>query len=66
MRPASASARRTSIAGFIVVSAGYCAAFLFLAAVASVALAVYWIAMPEMFDSPTRSKPAAAPNAAGI
>jgi MFS family permease len=48
------AALSTSFAGFIVVSAGYSAAFLFLAAVAAVGLAVFWIAMPETLDSATR------------
>jgi MFS family permease len=43
-----------TFAGFIVVSAGYSPAFLFLAAVAGVGLAVVWIAMPETLDSATR------------
>jgi MFS family permease len=37
----------TTLAGLIVVEAGYAAAFLTLAAIAAAALALYWLAMPE-------------------
>lgn len=45
-----------AIAGLIVVDAGYSAAFLALAAVAAVALLLFWSAMPE-----TLRRPAPAP-----
>lgn len=41
------AALSNAIAGVIVVSAGYGAAFLFLAAVAAVGLVLFWTAMPE-------------------
>ena len=41
------AALSTSVAGFIVVHAGYNSAFLFLAAVAGAALALFALAMPE-------------------
>jgi predicted MFS family arabinose efflux permease len=41
------AALSTTLAGFVVVHAGYSAAFLTLAAVAVIALAVYFFAMPE-------------------
>ena len=41
------AALSTGIAGVIVVRAGYSAAFLFLAAVAAVGLAVFAVMMPE-------------------
>jgi MFS family permease len=50
------AALSTSFAGVIVVNAGYSAAFLFLAAVAGVGLAVFWLAMPETLDSADRQK----------
>jgi MFS family permease len=37
----------TTLAGLIVVNAGYSAAFLALAAIAGAGLALFWIAMPE-------------------
>jgi MFS family permease len=45
------------VAGFIVVSSGYSAAFLTLAAIAAAALAVFWFAMPETYV-PEGSSPA--------
>jgi MFS family permease len=48
------AALSNSIAGFIVDMAGYNAAFLFLAAVALVALLLFWIAVPET-GRPSRS-----------
>lgn len=48
------AALSTSFAGAIVVRAGYSAAFLFLAAVACVGLAVFWFAMPETLDRSVR------------
>ena len=50
------AALSTSFAGIIVVYAEYSSAFLFLAAVASVGLAVFWLAMPETLDSADRQK----------
>ncbi len=47
----------TLVAGFIVVAAGYSAAFLFLAGVAAAGFALYLLAMPE-----TGTKKAAAPS----
>jgi len=46
-------------AGTIVVGAGYDAAFLFLAAIATAGLVLFQVAMPE-----TRDLPAAVPDAA--
>jgi predicted MFS family arabinose efflux permease len=40
----------TTIAGLIVVAAGYSAAFLTLAALAAAGLVLFWIAMPETKD----------------
>ena len=37
----------TTLAGLIVVNAGYSAAFLTLAAIAGTGLALFWLAMPE-------------------
>lgn len=60
------AALSTSCAGIIVVKAGYSTAFLFLAAVATVALAVFWLAMPETLESAAspKSRPEAARAAA--
>jgi MFS family permease len=44
------AALSTSFSGLIVVNAGYSAAFLFLAAVATAALTLFWFAMPETLD----------------
>jgi MFS family permease len=59
----------TTIAGLIVVSAGYSAAFLALAAIAAVGAALFWLGMPEtrdIGDREVRSQGgAAAPVAAG-
>ncbi|MFO1074256.1 MAG: MFS transporter [Geminicoccaceae bacterium] len=44
------AALSTSVAGVIATEAGYSAAFLFLAAVAAAALALFWLAMPETAD----------------
>ena len=41
------AALSTTLAGFVVVRAGYSAGFLALAAVAAVGLLVFWLAMPE-------------------
>jgi MFS family permease len=45
------AALSSAFAGVIVVKAGYSAAFLFLAAVASAALSLFWLAMPETLES---------------
>jgi MFS family permease len=60
------AALSTTFAGVIVVEAGYSAAFLFLAAVAGVGLAVFWFAMPETLERDSRRKahPAAIPASA--
>ncbi|HLH93023.1 MAG TPA: MFS transporter [Xanthobacteraceae bacterium] len=41
------AALSTTVAGFVVVRAGYSAGFLVLAAVAAAGLLVFWLAMPE-------------------
>ena len=41
----------TTLAGLIVVKAGYSAAFLTLAAIAGAGLALFWLAMPETWRS---------------
>ena len=46
------AALSNSLAGFVVQQAGYNAAFLTLAGVAGVALALLWVAMPETLDKP--------------
>jgi MFS family permease len=58
----------TSFAGVIVVKAGYSTAFLFLAAVAGVALAVFWLAMPETLEGtePRKPRPVAVPAATAV
>jgi len=48
------AALSTTLAGFVVVKAGYSAAFLVLGAVAAVGFAVCWFALPETRD-PTAS-----------
>lgn len=60
------AALSTTVAGFIATEAGYSAAFLFLAGVAAVALALFWVAMPETMhqgatggDQPRSSPPLA-------
>jgi MFS family permease len=40
-----------AVAGFIVVKAGYGAAFFFLAAVAGAGLLLFWLAMPETSEA---------------
>lgn len=50
----------TALAGLIVVKAGYSAAFLTLAAIAGVGLALLWLAMPETWrpkEEPATGKP---------
>jgi MFS family permease len=44
------AALSTTVAGFVVVSAGYSAAFLTLAGVAGAGLLLFWLAMPETGD----------------
>jgi MFS family permease len=41
------AALSTTLAGFVVVNAGYSAAFLVLAAIAGAGLLLFWLAMPE-------------------
>jgi MFS family permease len=62
------AALSTSFAGVIVVNAGYGVAFLFLAAVATVALTLFWFAMPETLDrgASQETPPLAVPAAAAI
>jgi MFS family permease len=45
------AALSTTVAGTVVVKAGYSAAFLTLAAIAGAGLALFWIAMPETADT---------------
>lgn len=47
------AALSNSLAGFVVQLAGYNAAFLTLAGVAAVALALLWLAMPETLENPS-------------
>ena len=47
------AALSNSLAGFVVQQAGYNAAFLTLAGVAAVALALLWLAMPETLAKPS-------------
>jgi MFS family permease len=47
------AALSNSLAGFVVQLAGYNAAFLTLASVAAVALALLWLAMPETLENPS-------------
>ncbi|EFQ63447.1 major facilitator family transporter [Pseudomonas fluorescens WH6] len=47
------AALSNSLAGFVVQQAGYDAAFLTLAGVAAVALALLWLAMPETLERPS-------------
>ncbi|OPA89914.1 MFS transporter [Pseudomonas fluorescens] len=47
------AALSNSLAGFVVQQAGYDAAFLTLAGVAAVALALLWLAMPETLEHPS-------------
>jgi predicted MFS family arabinose efflux permease len=51
------AALSTGVAGFIVVRAGYDAAFLFLAAVAAVGLILFVVMMPETAPYQGRSRP---------
>ena len=54
------AALSTTVAGMIVVKAGYSAAFLTLAAIAGGGLALFWIAMPETQNDEVKSKACAA------
>jgi MFS family permease len=54
------AALSNTVAGLIVVGAGYGAAFLFLAAVAAVGLVLFQLAMPETRDLPAAGEPDAA------
>ena len=54
------AALSSSLAGFVVQLAGYDAAFMTLAGVAAVALALLWLAMPETLAKPTITSPVAA------
>lgn len=45
----------TTVAGVIVVNAGYSAAFITLATIAGMGLALFWLAMPETWRSGERS-----------
>jgi predicted MFS family arabinose efflux permease len=56
MRPGIGVALSQVIAGSIVHHAGYRAGFLFLAAVASAALAILYFFMPETRDSRSRAE----------
>ncbi|KAA6171935.1 MFS transporter [Pseudomonas veronii] len=47
------AALSNSLAGFVVQQAGYNAAFLTLAGVAALALALLWLAMPETLEKPS-------------
>lgn len=47
------AALSSSLAGFVVQQAGYNAAFLTLAAVAALALALLWLAMPKTLMKPS-------------
>ncbi|MDD5444248.1 MAG: MFS transporter, partial [Pseudomonas fluorescens] len=50
------AALSSSLAGFVVQQAGYNAAFLTLAGVAAVALALLWLAMPETLIKPSLAR----------
>jgi len=50
------AALSSSLAGFVVQQAGYNAAFLTLAGVAAVALALLWLAMPETLMKPSLAR----------
>jgi MFS family permease len=54
------AALSTTLAGFVVVRAGYSAGFLVLAAVAAAGLLVFWLAMPES-NPPESSVPVERP-----
>jgi MFS family permease len=59
------AALSTTLAGFVVVKAGYSAAFLTLGAVAAIGFAVCWFALPETRDRSSRSGETA-PSASAI
>jgi MFS family permease len=56
------AALSTTLAGLIVVNAGYSAAFLTLAAIAAAGLALFWLAMPETWQPAARSMDAGIDN----
>lgn len=58
------AALSTSVAGVIVVKAGYNAAFLCLAAIAVLALMLFWLAMPETVAGASDRIPQTAPGPA--
>ena len=52
------AALSTTVAGLVVVAAGYSAAFLTLAAIAGAGLLLFWLAMPETWKGEgTRQSP---------
>jgi len=54
----------TTVAGFIVLAAGYSAAFLIFAAIAGAGLLLFWLAMPETWTGEgTRQSPEGEPGA---
>jgi MFS family permease len=59
------AALSTTLAGFVVVKAGYSAAFLTLGAVAAIGFVVCWLALPETRDRSSRSRETA-PSASAI
>ena len=52
----------TTVAGLVVVAAGYSAAFLTLAAIAGAGLLLFWLAMPETWTGAKRAGPDALPH----
>jgi MFS family permease len=58
------AALSTTLAGFVVVKAGYSAAFLTLGAVAAIGFVVCWFALPETRDRSSRSGQTAPPASA--
>jgi MFS family permease len=57
------AALSTAVAGFIVVRAGYSAAFLVLGGIAAVGVAFYLIAMPETLDKSDTAQAGRSPRA---
>ena len=51
------AALSTTVAGLVVVAAGYSAAFLTLAAIAGAGLLLFWLAMPETWTGRGRASP---------
>jgi MFS family permease len=51
------AALSTTLAGFVVVRAGYSAAFLVLAAIAGAGLLLFWLAMPETLTTSDQPQP---------